>query len=1098
MVDIRLDLRKTEKEIMSGLKDFQKATVCYIDKLYRNGQKRILVSDEVGLGKTLIAKGLVAKMATLRREEGDNLFKVIYICSNAAIAGQNISKLRINKDIRIEAAGSSRLSMQHLHIFRQEHDKELLSNFIQLIPLTPETSFRMTSGGGWVDERALIYALLRRLPQLSSHLKALEILLCFDATSSWSSWAKNYYEEQVLECDQKTGEKYLQHMLVTVTQKMNEIEDDKSLMGALIRQCEQIKDNGYKIIRDTSIILRLRMMFARISIDLLQPDFVIMDEFQRFKYLMDADSKSESGMLARRFFNGDDVRILLLSATPYKMYSTLEEIDESRIDEHYDEFYRVLDFLSRTDSDKQRFREVWRNYSIQLREYSRGDTTIISAKRNAEEALFSMICRTERVSAQECADMIDDSSVKDPLKVTDADIKAYIEMQKLVRHIGAGKLAPVDYTKSCPYLLSFMRDYQLKRYVERYFKKHPSEVKIAKRGLLWLDKVKFENFRKIDSSNARLQHLQDLAFDKHSEKLLWAPPSRPYYALTGAYKDTEGFSKILVFSSWEMVPRMIATMTSYESERRNVQTLVKRSGQELRQARYFSSETGGRRYPAARLNFSVSLGEPKGMSLFCILYPAKRLAQCFDPIDVLNRQMSLREVEQEIKKKIDELIIQLDHYEGESQREDDRWYYLAPMLLDELDYVHEWIEGCSNLTRYDDGEGGGEQSRKRRKQSGLTKHLDKLSELLCLPDLKLGKRPSDLSDVLTNMILASPAICIMRTYMRIGKTGYNIDMPSQLGKIFINRMNTPESTAAIEVCYGKSSDDAHWKNLLAYCKDGNLQAVFDEYVHVLMESNGLTLAENKIEPLHKLLLDAMNVRTAYYRVDTLNAFRSRIEGRKERQINIRSHFAVAFTKSDGGGEKGIDRKESVRNSFNSPFRPFVLATTSIGQEGLDFHYYCRKIVHWNLPSNPIDIEQREGRINRYKCLAIRQNIAARYGHTQFVKNIWDEMFLAALQNEKEATGSELVPFWGLAQSENMIKIERIVPMYPFSRDISAYERLIKILSLYRLTLGQARQEELLEHLFASHDEEDLRELFINLSPFYKGERVEVNYETCKR
>ena len=25
---------------------------------------------------------------------------------------------------------------------------------------------------------------------------------------------------------------------------------------------------------------------------------------------------------------------------------------------------------------------------------------------------------------------------------------------------------------------------------------------------------------------------------------------------------------------------------------------------------------------------------------------------------------------------------------------------------------------------------------------------------------------------------------------------------------------------------------------------------------------------------------------------------------------------------------------------------------------VNFHYYCRRIVHWNLPSNPIDIEQR--------------------------------------------------------------------------------------------------------------------------------------------
>lgn len=50
-----------------------------------------------------------------------------------------------------------------------------------------------------------------------------------------------------------------------------------------------------------------------------------------------------------------------------------------------------------------------------------------------------------------------------------------------------------------------------------------------------------------------------------------------------------------------------------------------------------------------------------------------------------------------------------------------------------------------------------------------------------------------------------------------------------------------------------------------------------------------------------------------------------------------------------------------------------------------------------------------------------------------------------------------------------------------------YERLIKILSLYRLTLGQARQEELLEYIFQNCDDtEDLKKLFINLSPYYKS------------
>ena len=98
------------------------------------------------------------------------------------------------------------------------------------------------------------------------------------------------------------------------------------------------------------------------------------------------------------------------------------------------------------------------------------------------------------------------------------------------------------------------------------------------------------------------------------------------------------------------------------------------------------------------------------------------------------------------------------------------------------------------------------------------------------------------------------------------------------------------------------------------------------------------------------------------------------------------------------------------------------------------------------------------------------------------------MFDTAAKQEKAKSGrtSDLIPYWGLTESEDMLKIERIVPMYPFSRDGIAYERLIKILSLYRLTLGQARQEELLEYIFNNYDNtDDMKKLFINLSPFYK-------------
>lgn len=54
-------------------------------------------------------------------------------------------------------------------------------------------------------------------------------------------------------------------------------------------------------------------------------------------------------------------------------------------------------------------------------------------------------------------------------------------------------------------------------------------------------------------------------------------------------------------------------------------------------------------------------------------------------------------------------------------------------------------------------------------------------------------------------------------------------------------------------------------------------------------------------------------------------------------------------------------------------------------------------------------------------------------------------------------------------------------------NVSGYERLIKILSLYCLTLRQAWQEELLEYLFRECEEpEKLKKLFLDLSPFSKS------------
>jgi hypothetical protein len=146
----------------------------------------------------------------------------------------------------------------------------------------------------------------------------------------------------------------------------------------------------------------------------------------------------------------------------------------------------------------------------------------------------------------------------------------------------------------------------------------------------------------------------------------------------------------------------------------------------------------------------------------------------------------------------------------------------------------------------------------------------------------------------------------------------------------------------------------------------------------------------------------------------------------------------------------------------------VLATTSIGQEGLDFHTWCHAVVHWNLPSNPVDLEQREGRVHRYKGHAVRKNIALRYGLAALREgwdksgDPWAHLFERAARARPEGA-SELVPYW-IFETEGGVCVERRVPLLPFSREVDQLRRLKRSLALYRLVFGQPRQEDLLTHL----------------------------------
>lgn len=177
----------------------------------------------------------------------------------------------------------------------------------------------------------------------------------------------------------------------------------------------------------------------------------------------------------------------------------------------------------------------------------------------------------------------------------------------------------------------------------------------------------------------------------------------------------------------------------------------------------------------------------------------------------------------------------------------------------------------------------------------------------------------------------------------------------------------------------------------------------------------------------------------------------------------------------------------MREAFNSPFWPFVLVTTSVGQEGLDFHPYCHAVVHWNLPANPVDLEQREGRVHRYKGHAVRRNLAAKIGLggvNSGSADPWDSMFRAAV-GERPAGCSDLVPFW-VYPLPGGAAIERHLVALPLSRDVSRMAALRRTLAVYRMVFGQSRQEDLVSYLLTHVPETEIagivEQLRIDLTP----------------
>jgi hypothetical protein len=315
------------------------------------------------------------------------------------------------------------------------------------------------------------------------------------------------------------------------------------------------------------------------------------------------------------------------------------------------------------------------------------------------------------------------------------------------------------------------------------------------------------------------------------------------------------------------------------------------------------------------------------------------------------------------------------------------------------------------------------------------------------------------------MAIGGPATAVLRSFARIAKVAGSEQeartAAARVGSAFRSLFNQPDSTAAVR---GASSDDDYWKQCLDYAASLGLQATLDEYVHLLMSELGLNgkAETDRLERLAERTASVVGLRRAAVGAHHIHV---RNGAMKRDSKRFRSRFAMRFGEERRDESDQSLRADDVRAAFNSPFGPFVLATTSVGQEGLDFHFYCHAVVHWNLPSNPVDLEQREGRVHRFKGLAVRKNVLRDYADAAIQGDgldPWESAFEQA-KGARAESENDLVPYWVYPVHDGAC-IERYVPALPLSRDIERHGALRASLALYRMVFGQPRQEELVSYL----------------------------------
>lgn len=1019
--------------ILASLKDFQRDTVEHVmNRLYRDPRpsRRFLVADETGLGKSVVARGVIARtIEELQDDDSVGRIDVVYVCSNSDIAEQNLKRLNVTGQDHLPF--TSRLTLLAKESGRLAAATAAAGKPVNLVSFTPGTSFDMGWQTGKAEERAMLHVLLTDALDLRGRAEK----------SSRMLLQGNVHR---LETFTNTVDRLLYELVGPIDPTISiAFKSECRRLGYLVEFQGLVDELGRRQSvppelkqRASDLIRRLRSLLARVSVETLEPDLVILDEFQRFRHLLDREGGGEAAELAHSLFDYGKARVLLLSATPYKPYTLAEEGIDG--DDHFTDFIRTLEFLG--EGSPLNLDEVRQELSEYRSALINGGDGREAATRLRDQLLLVMT-RTERPQLGKNGMFAERSLEATP--VESADLVGFAALRRVAAAVSSA--APLEYWKSIPHFANFMDGYMLGNAVRRSLRSADSELGSLLGQTQHVDRSSVERFRAIDLGNGRLRALAADTVGRGWWKLLWVPPSMPYLVPAGPFAEpgSAGMTKRLIFSSWAAAPTAIAALLSYDAERRIVEG-----------GRLTSNTPEARRVIAKRLMYRVRQGAPGAMSTLALFWPHPALAAIGDPLEIARRFGSEVTADEAAASVADALMTAAASSEGLVSDETESWggYFAWPGGLPSSSPSPARIVDA--LVGEDQSDQDGDDSESRA--GGLRAHVDAALGAARRSGLPQVGNPEAVA-ALTAVALHSPANIAYRALARVLGDHHGVtdaghwEAAASLAAGMRSLFNRTESTFLLDKLYG--AEEPYWRVVLRYCAHGNLQAVMDEYLHHLRsaESN-VVMNDETLMSLAQQAREALTMRPS--------RFQAFDPDRHDDDIAFIGRFALRY------GARGQDqesaRQPQVRHAFNSPFWPFVLASTSVGQEGIDFHWWCHCVVHWNLPANPVDFEQREGRVNRFGGHAVRRNVAERHHDDVMASreiDPWKAAYDAARGQHPEL--SDFAPYWVYPGTW---KVERQLINYPLSRDMAKAQALLDDLAMYRLAFGQPRQEDLLDLL----------------------------------